>query len=78
MSIKLERLITLTLKASIPNTDYDRSRTTGDCRMFPLFGVTDDARCTRVTDSMIAMAETAFNKMKTHSSSKELRKKLVK
>jgi hypothetical protein len=32
--------------------------------MFPLFGVTDDARCTRDIDSTISMAEAAFNKMK--------------
>jgi hypothetical protein len=51
--------------ATIPNTDYDRSRTAGDCRMFPLFGITDDASCTRDIESMIAMAEAAFNKMET-------------
>jgi len=54
-------------KAPIPNTDYDRSRTTGDCSMFPLFGMSDDARCTRDIESVIAMAEAAFNKTKTLS-----------
>jgi hypothetical protein len=36
--------------------------------MFPPFGITDDARCTRVIEFMIAMAEAAFNGMKTLSS----------
>jgi hypothetical protein len=71
----------LSLKAAIPDTDYDRSSTTRDCGMFQLFAKTDDARCTRDVESRIAMAETAFNKTKSLSYSKlnvKLRKKLVK
>jgi hypothetical protein len=37
--------------------------------MLPLFGITDDARCTRDIESIIVMAEAAFNKMKILSSS---------
>ena len=49
------------LRATIPQADYGRSKTTGECEIFQIFGW-HDAWCTREIKSMIAMAEAGFSK----------------
>ena len=69
------------LKATIPNTDYDRSKTAGECGILSYFGsmITNDARCTQKIKSRIVMAKGACNKkfLLTHKLHLHLRKKPV-
>jgi hypothetical protein len=63
----------------ISNTDYDRCKTAGECGIFQLFMITNEARCKWEIKFRIAMVKAAFNK-KTLFTSKlhlHLRKKLV-
>ena len=67
----------------MPSTDFDRSKTAGDCGIFNCLGsiTTNDARCTWEIESRNVMAKAAFNKKKTLFTSKtdlNLRKRLVK
>jgi len=45
------------LKATIPSTDYDRSKTAEECGIFSYLGsmITNDARCTQKIKSWIIM-----------------------
>jgi hypothetical protein len=70
------------LKISIPNTDYDGSETARECRIFQLGSMTTNAaRCMCEIISRIAMAKSAFDKLKNVYSTKldlNLRKTLFK
>ena len=68
------------LKATIPNTDYDRSKTSRECGMLQIF-VQHNNTDARETESRIGMAKEPFNTRKTLVTSKldlNLRKKLTK
>jgi hypothetical protein len=53
-------------KAKILSVDCDGSKTTGECRVFQLFGniITNDARCTDEMKSRVPIPREAFNKKK--------------
>jgi hypothetical protein len=56
------------LEVTNSNTD-DRCKTAGECEIFQLFMITNEARCKWEIKFRIAMAKAAFNK-KTLSTSK--------
>ena len=56
----MEKLGDENLKAIIPNNDYDRSKTTGECGVFRIFE-DNDARGTREVKFRISTAKAAFN-----------------
>jgi len=62
----------LNLKAKILSADCDRSKTTGKCGVFQLFGsmITNDARYTHAMKSRIKIPRAAFNKKTTPFTSK--------
>jgi hypothetical protein len=69
------------IKATIPSTDYDKSKTTGDVEYFNCLVsvVTSDARFTREIKTRISMAKATFNKkLFTSKIDLNFRKKLVK
>jgi urease gamma subunit len=59
-------------RATICNTDYNRSKQLENVEYFNYLGsmITNDARCARKIKSRIAMAEAAFNKEKAVCTSK--------
>jgi hypothetical protein len=72
-----------TFKAGIPNTGYDRPKTSAECAVCQILGsmATNDARCTRkITKSWITMRQTTFSEKNNLFASNldiNLRKKLV-
>jgi len=80
--MNVEKTEVMRIKATIPNTEYDRSKTVGECGIFSYLGTitTNDVRCTQKIKSWIVMAKAACNKKKfvfTHKLNLHLRKKPV-